>query len=141
MRLPPRHHRDCFPMLQLVLPTNRMLLADYSARTLMLVDTDKAFPETIIALDSFKTHEWRVLLLLLETYPQGVAYALLLAALHSHSPAYGRQQLKAARQDEQLRELLRPLRDTMTSLRRRLEPFGLSIAVQYGKGYVITVRP
>lgn len=140
MRSPRRHHRACFPTLQLALPANRMLLTDNAAHTLMLVDTAKVFPETIIALDSFKTTEWRVLLLLLETYPQGVAYALLLAALHNHSPAHSRQQLKVARQDERLRDLLRPLRDTVTSLRRRIEPFGLDIAVQYGKGYSITIR-
>lgn len=127
-------------MLQLALPTNWMLLADHAAHTLMLVDTDKALPETIIAIDSFKAPEWRVLALLLETYPQEVSYALLLAALHNQSPASSRQQLKVARQDEQLRELRRPLRDTVTGLRRRLEPFGLSIAVQQDKGYVIIVR-
>jgi len=140
MRFPRHHHPDCFPMLQTVLPANRMLLADHAARTLMLVDTKKDFPETIIALDSFKTPEWRVLLLLLEAYPQGVAHAQLLAALHNHSPAYGREQLTVARQDKQLRELLRPLRETVTNLRRRLEPFGLSIAIQYAKGYVISFR-
>lgn len=140
MRFPQRYHRDCFPMLQLALPTNWILLANRAAHTLMLMDTDKALPEAIIAIDSFKTPEWRVLTLLLETYPQEVAYALLLAALHNQSPTYSRQQLKVARRDEQLRELRRPLRDTVTSLRRRLEPFGLSIAVQYDKGYVITVR-
>jgi hypothetical protein len=141
MRFPRRYHRDCFPMLQLALPKNWMLLADHTAHTLMLVDNDKALPEGIIAMDSFKASEWRILTLLLEAYPQGVAYALLLAALHSQSPAYSRQQIQAAQQDEQLRELLRPLRDIVTILRRRLEPFGLSIAVHYGKSYVITVRP
>lgn len=139
MRLPPHHHRDCFPKLQLALPANRMLLADRSKHTLLFVDTEKVFPEGIIAIDTFKLAEWRVLLLLLESYPHLVVYAPLLAVLRNHSPAYSRQQINLARQDDQLRELLRPLRDLVTSLRRRLQPFSLDIAVQHVRGYMIVV--
>lgn len=140
MRFPCRHHCDCFPKLQTVLPADRMLLADHAARTLMLMDAKKRFSETIIVVEAFKPPEWRVLLLLLETYPQGVVYTQLLAAFRNHSPAYSRKQLTVARQDGQYRELLRPLREKVTGLRRRLEPFGLSIDTQYASGYVISVR-
>jgi len=134
------HTNEHFAAIQLLLPKNRMLMANHTARTLFFVSTDAGPPAPmIIAHQQFTLHEWHVLLALLRAYPSAVPRDTLLAAFHTISPAWSHQQMQMAHRDGHLRETLRPLRDTISRLRPKVQAFSLDIAARHGKGYVIIV--
>ena len=119
-----------------------MLLAYASLRTLsLLLTAPDASPPTVtlLAQAQFSPNEWPVLLALLRAYPSAVPRDTLLAAFHTISPAWSHQQLQIAHRDGHLRETLRPLRDTISRLRPKVQAFSLDIAARHGKGYVIIV--
>ncbi|MGB8347079.1 MAG: hypothetical protein WCD86_19485 [Ktedonobacteraceae bacterium] len=130
-----------FPVLQLALPKNRILLANADTRTLSLLLTDaQCSTQNILVQQRFSPNEWQILMLLLQSYPLAVSHDHLFATLQHLAPQQSRRQLHAAQRDGQLREILRPLREVVTSLRRKLQSFALGIAVQQGSGYTITIR-
>lgn len=129
-----------FPTLQLALPKNRILLGNTDTRILSFLATDAQYPSQNIPVQQrFSPGEWLVLDLLLHSFPQAVEHDHLFALLHHISPQQSRRRLEAAQKNGQLRELLRPLREIITSLRRKLRPFSLGIAVQQGSGYAIII--
>ena len=130
-----------FPTLQLALPKNRLLLAIADTRTLSFLSTDAQRPsQNILVQQRFSPNEWQILIVLLQSYPLAVSHSHLFAKLQHLSPQQSQRQLQAAQRNGQLREILRPLREVVSSLRRKLQPFSLGIAVQQGSGYTITIR-
>lgn len=130
-----------FPTLQLALPKNRLLLATVDTRTLSFLSTDTQRPsQNILVQQHFSPSEWQVLDLLLRSFPQAVKHDQLFATLHHIPSQQSRRRLVAAQRDGQLREVLRPLREVITSLRRKLRLFSLGIAVQQGSSYAIIVH-
>lgn len=129
-----------FSTLQLALPKNRLLLANGDTRILSFLVTDAQHPSQNIPVQQrFSPGEWQILDLLLRSFPQAVEHDHLLALLYRISPQQSRRRLEAAQKKGQLREFLRPLREIITSLRRKLRPFSLGIAVQQGSAYAIIV--
>jgi hypothetical protein len=130
-----------FPALQLALPKSRILLANADTRTLSFLATDaQRSSQNILIQQRFSPSEWQILDLLLQSFPQAVEHNHLFALFYHISPQQSRRRLDAAQRNGQLREILRPLRGIITSLRRKLRPFSLGIAVQQGISYAIIVH-
>lgn len=139
-----RHERESdeqelFPALQLVLPKHFQLTAQSKTRSLFFLSLQHDITSTLMVHEQFTPGEWRVLLPLLRGFPSVIPYETLLAALHRIKLAESSELIQLTYRDGSSREILRPLRDTISRLRTKVQPFYFDIATRTGMGYVITV--
>jgi hypothetical protein len=133
-------NEEFFSSIQLILPKNLMLMASLDTRSLFFLSLNADAPASMGAYKQFTPTEWRVLLPLLREYPSVVMHETLLAALHGINLAESREQIRLSERNGTLRETLRPLRDTISRLRPKVQTFFLDIASRSGTGYVILAR-
>lgn len=135
---------DVFSKIQIFLPHNQLLIANVSLRILSSIllasDSSQYGPLPLLAQAQFTAHEWQALILLLNSYPQYVSYAELVAELTGRSLQATMRILKQRKQEGMLHEELRPLRESISCLRRKLPKFGLGISVSREWGYRIIVE-
>ncbi len=91
------------------------------------------------AIEVLTANEWKVLVALAESYPYYSPYEALLAGLTSLSVERSRALLQAAHQHGTLRQELRPLRDVIKTLRRKLRSFSLAVVSLNRLGSQLTV--
>jgi hypothetical protein len=130
---------EAFPALQLALPEHCLLIAQNHIRSLFYFyfSFQQDTPPSLMVHQQFTPTEWRVLLPLLRGFPSITSYEVLLAALLRIKQAESRELTRL--NNGSLREILRPLRDTVSRLRTKVQPFSFDIATRTGRGYVITV--
>jgi hypothetical protein len=133
-------NEEFFPSIQLILPENLMLIASLDTRSLFFLSLNADAPPSMGAYKQFTPTEWRVLLPLLRQYPSVVMHETLFAALHGINLAESHAQIRLSRRNGSLRETLRPLRDTISRLRPKVQTFFLDIASRSSIGYAITAR-
>lgn len=131
--------QEVFPALQLVLPKHLLLTAQSKTRSLFFLSVQHTTPPTLMAYQQFTPGEWRVLLPLLRGFPSIIQYEKLLAEVHDISITDCRKHLQRALQDGSSRGAMRPLRDTISHLRTKVQPFSFEITTRTGKGYAITI--
>ncbi len=133
--------QEVFPALQLVLPEHLLLTAQSRTRSLFSFSfsLQPDIPPSLMVHQQFTPTEWRVLLPLLRGFPSVIPYETLLAALHRIKLVESRELTRLNDRNGSSREILRPLRDTISRLRTKVQPFSFDIATKTGKGYVITI--
>ncbi len=131
--------QEVFPALQRVLPAHFLLTAQHSTRSLFSFADTQHTPPTLMMHQQFSSSEWRVLLPLLRGFPSVIVYETLLAALLRIKVRESRELMQQACRDGGKRAILRSLRDTVSRLRTKVQPFSFDIATRTGKGYVITI--
>lgn len=131
--------QETFPALQLVLPQHGLLKAQHSTRSLFYFSASQHTPPTLVIHQQFSPSEWRVLLPLMRCFPSALLYETLLAALHKIKLTESRELIQQAGRDGARGAILRPLRDTVSRLRPKVQPFSFDIATRSGMGYAIIV--
>lgn len=131
--------QELFPALQLVLPDHLRLTAQSKTRSLFFLSVQHDTTPTLVNHQQFTPGEWRVLLPLLRGFPSVILYERLLAELQRINLAESSELIRLTSRDGSSREILRPLRDTISRLRTKVQPFYFDIATRTGMGYVITV--
>lgn len=135
---------DVFSKVQIFLPYNQLLIANASLRILSLIflasDSSQHGPLPLLAQAQFTAHEWQTLILLLNSYPQYVSYAELVAELTGRRLGPTIRLLEQRKREGMLHEELRPLRESISCLRHKLRKFGLGISVSREWGYRIIIE-
>lgn len=127
------HHDELLHFtLSPLFPANHILVLNPAMHTATLFDSDRDGEVHIVQQQHFSPNGMRVLVPLLQSYPQYCPYEVLLASLFPLS-------LEACR--EQLREAwemaLRPVRRAMSSILPALRALGLRVRSIRGAGYLI----
>jgi hypothetical protein len=130
---------EAFSALQLALPKDQSLIHYDPLYTLTLLHTSRDGPPHILTQEQFTFSEWQVLVLLLESYPFPVLYEQMFAALYNTTVEQVRKQLHKAKVLAKLEAELRPLRDTISSIRSKIRAFPFTITAQQRVGYIISV--
>ena len=131
-----------FPSLEPLFPSGYTLIGNDEARLLSLlvrVASEGEQGGRLLAQEYLTPTEWRVLMMLIDTYPGYASYAHLLAVLTSSSEHVCQERLHAARASGSIaiKHVLRPLRKVLTSLHPKLRQVGLRAASVQGRGYVL----
>ncbi len=129
-----------FPLLDNLLPEGQHLTFEKTERVLSLL-TIKDEKPTIITHKSFSANEAKILVALLESYPYPAPYDILLASLTDGNLAFCRQRLQSAQRNGKRDQEIRPVKDTVMHIRRKLRSFPLLIPPGYETGYAIIVSP
>jgi hypothetical protein len=131
-----------FPSLEPLFPAGYTLIGNDEARLLSLlvrVASEGEQGGRLLAQEYLTPTEWRVLMMLIDTYPGYASYAHLLAVLTSSSEQVCQERLHEARASGSLavKYILRPLRKVLASLHPKLRHVGLRAASVQGQGYVL----
>lgn len=131
-----------FPSLEPLFPSGYTLIGNDEARLLSLlvrVASEGEQGGRLLAQEYLTPTEWRVLMMLIDTYPGYASYAHLLAVLTSSSEQVCQERLHEARASGSLavKYILRPLRKVLASLHPKLRHVGLRAASVQGQGYVL----
>jgi len=88
--------------------------------------------------ESFTSNEWKMLLVLSESYPHYCPYGVILVHLTSLSLEQCRQLLQDAQRRGTLRQAIEPIRYVIKALRAKLRPFSLTVSSLYGLGCLLS---
>jgi hypothetical protein len=116
-----------------LLEDHQTLVVNPAMRTATLLWNDADGGAPILRQQQFSPNGMRVLVPLLQAYPEYCPYEMLLASLFPLSLEAGRTLL-----EEAWEETIRPVRRAMSSLLPGLRPFGLSVSSVRGLGYLLT---
>ena len=114
-----------------IFPPRTHLILDAVRRVTLVLQQDREEHLTVISSSSLTPSATKLLVALVQTYPEPCSYDLLFAALypsHTHS--------KARLWDQDL--ALRPIRRGMWNLAPALKPLGLLVVSVRKHGYVLT---
>jgi len=115
-----------------LLPDNQKLVINSSARTAILLAQTSQGEADIVTVQQFSPNGMRVLVPLLQAYPNYCPYEALLAALFSLTIDEARRQLR------EIREIaLRSVRRAIGSLVTGLRAFGLRVRSVRSTGYLV----
>ena len=125
-----------------LLPQTQLLVLNGSTRTLWLLDEG---PVQLVE-QRLSVNELRLLLPIVEVFPQYCPYEMLLSSLFtktvtSASIAHSRHYLQEAIAGGTWQQELRPLRRALSSLRSKLHPFELELSTIRQRGCSITSLP
>jgi hypothetical protein len=128
----PVEHQEAllrFP-LDGLLPAHQILVVNPRARTAIVFVAPPSGEAKVVAEEQFSPNGMRVLVPLLQAYPQYCSYEALLMNLYPESPDFILQQLREARTDT-----LRVVRRAIGSLTLGLQTFGLQVISLHQTGY------
>ena len=122
-----------------LLSDNRLLALNIETRSLSLL----ADGPRLIMGQQFSVNEMRVFLPILESFPHYCPYEVLLANMESDDVtasyiAFCRKKLLEAQESGTWTFEMRPLRRTLSSLRKKLHPFNLEISTIRERGCNLT---
>jgi hypothetical protein len=115
-----------------LLPDNQKLVINPSARTAILFAQTVTGEADVLTLQQFSPNGMRVLIPLLEAYPNYCPYETLLGALFSLTLEDARRQLREIR-----KIVLRSVRRAIGSLASGLRAFGLRVRSVRDTGYLV----
>ncbi len=119
-----------------LLPDNQKLVINSSARTVILFAQTSPGEADVVTVQQFSPNGMRVLIPLLQAYPNYCTYETLLAALFSLTLDEARRQLR------EIREIaLRSVRRAIGSLAAGLRAFGLRVRSVRSTGYLVEAIP
>ncbi len=111
---------------------NHTLVVNLAMRTATLLYNEAGGEARIVTQYQFSPNGMRILLLLLQAYPDYCPYEALLASLFPLSLEAARQQLQ-----EEWEVSIRPVRAAIASIVIGLRSFGLSVYSLRGLGYIL----
>ncbi len=125
--------------LQYLLPAGHLLALNLKIHSLSLVTNGPL----IVAQQQLTDSEQRVLIPILDSFPNYCPYDVLLTSISSlsgtaSSTIYWQQRLEEAQNDGTWQQELRPLRRALSSLRNKLHSFGLEISTVRERGCSLT---
>lgn len=129
---------EIFVVAQLALPNGQMVIANPRLRTLSLLNLHISLP--LLAQAHFSVSEWIVLLVLLRTFPHDASYAEFYAALSDHERSQNSNHFDAMRNEYIPHEALRPIREIVSGVRLKVQPFGFGIRANRDLGYRIVLQ-
>jgi hypothetical protein len=115
-----------------LLPEHHTLILNPLIRTLILHNDEPDVETPVVTEHQFPPSAMRILITLLQAYPNYCHYEVLLAQLYPISVEEGRKQLQEAREPT-----MRPLRRAMSSITAGLRPFGLGVYSLRSVGFVL----
>ena len=119
-----------------LLPDNQKLVINPSARTAILFAQTSPGEADVVTVQQFSPNGMRVLIPLLQAYPNYCPYETLLVALFSLTLDEARRQLR------EIREIaLRSVRRAIGSLATGLRAFGLRVRSVRSTGYLVEAIP
>src|SRR5450755_2629901 len=116
-----------FPCLESLLPSGYTLAGNEQTRLLSLLASSPEQRPQLVAQERLTPNEWCVLMALIEAYPGYAPHARLLALLTPSSLEVCQQRLREARarDNDAIKQVLRPLRKVLASLHPKLQSLGL----------------
>lgn len=136
--------QDTFHIL---FPSQNIMVHD-EKRTLVLLH-----PQSECSIiEQFSTNEWKILICLLDAFPQCALHEQLLTCITALPFALSREQLQHAREADELakhagkdsrlwEQEFRPVSRALIKLREKLKRFSLVIVPARGLGYSLTAAP
>ena len=118
-----------------LLPENHILVLNPEERIVVLLHNKPDGETRSVGEHTFPPSAMRLLITLLQAYPNYCPYEVLLAQLYPISVEEGRKQLQKAREPT-----MRPLRRAIGSITAALQPFGLRVGSLHGVGFVLRRR-
>jgi hypothetical protein len=115
-----------------LLPVNQTLVVNLSMRTAILLVSPAEGEAQVLSQQRFTPNGMRVLVPLLQAYPQHCDYEALIASLYSFTLPEARQQLR-----DSWEIALRPVRRAISGLMDGLRALGLHVRSVRGAGYVL----
>jgi hypothetical protein len=115
-----------------LLRDNQILVVNLAMRTATLLPNEAGSEARIVTQYQFSPNGMRILLLLLQAYPDYCSYEALLASLFPLSLEAARQQLQ-----EEWEVSIRPVRAAIASIMIGLPSFGLRVYSLRGLGYIL----
>ena len=115
-----------------LLPENHILVLNPEERIVVLLHHKPDGETRSVREHTFTPSAMRLLITLLQAYPNYCRYEVLLAQLYPISVEEGRRQLQEAREPT-----MRPLRRAIGSITAALQPFGLRVGSLRRVGFVL----
>lgn len=115
-----------------LLPVNQTLVLNLSMRTAILLTSSPGGEAQVLSQQRFTPNGVRVLVPLLQAYPQHCSYEVLIASLSSFTLAEARQQLR-----DSWEMAMRPVRRAIGGLMAVLRALGLHVRSVRGAGYLL----
>jgi hypothetical protein len=115
-----------------LLPVNQTLVVNLSMRTAILLASSAEGEAQVFSQQHFTPNGMRVLVPLLQAYPQHCPYEALIASLYSFTLPEARQLLR-----DSWEIAMRPVRRAISGIMAGLRALGLSVRSLRGAGYVL----